>query len=274
MVDKGFENHLFDAYGRKSGTANSYIKAIQIIDEMFEDNDVFALRGKSISSIEDIDLLDKITDFIYTQQYLFKKGKTSFFQNINSKQISYPAKGFCSAAVNQLLSYQSSLMLNEADEVIKRKRNGKSISKDLLNHFDIGREGSDVVRSAKVRLGQDYFRKMVLENYQNKCCVTGLNVPQTLRASHIVAWADDVKNRLNPENGLCLSATYDAAFDKHLISFDDDYRMILSKEIKEYFTVEVTKEYFLNFEGKQIALPLKFQPDKKFLEKHRKLMVG
>ena len=125
----------------------------------------------------------------------------------------------------------------------------------------------------RTRLGQSYFRRMVLANYGGKCCVTGLNVPQTLRASHIVAWAEDKKNRMNPENGLCLSATYDAAFDKHLISFDEDYRMIVSKDIKEYYTNEATKEYFNNFEGKQINLPLRFMPSKKLLEKHRNLMV-
>ena len=103
--------------------------------------------------------------------------------------------------------------------------------------------------------------------------MTGLDVPQTLRASHIVAWAEDKKNRMNPENGLCLSATYDAAFDKHLISFDEDYRMIVSKDIKEYYTNKATKEYFNNFEGKQINLPLRFMPSKKLLEKHRNLMV-
>ncbi len=274
MTDKGFEDYLFAVYGRKSGTAKSYITAIQIIDEMFSYKDLFGLNKKSVSSIEDIDLLERIAEFVYTQQLLYKKEQESFFQNINSKQSSYPGKGFCSAAIRQLFNYRSGLKLKEAEEVVKGKNSGKIISEDLLTHFDIGREGADVVTSAKVRLGQDYFRKMVLANYENKCCVTGLNVPQTLRASHIVAWADDIKNRMNPENGLCLSATYDAAFDKHLISFDDDYRMILSKQIKEYFTAEVTKEYFQDFEGKQIAIPLKFQPDKKFLEKHRKLMVG
>ncbi len=274
MTDKGFIDYLYQTYGRRSGTANSYIKAIQIIDEMFTYNDVFALKGKSVSMIEDIDLLDKITDFVYTQQYLFKKGEDSIFRNINSKQISYPEKGFCSAAINRLLNYRCGLKVNDAEEVVKGKKSGKIISKNLISVFEVDKKGADVVATAKVRLGQDYFRKMVLENYQNMCCVTGLNVPQTLRASHIVAWADDVANRMNPENGLCLSATYDAAFDKHLISFDDDYRMLLSKQIKEYFTAEVTKEYFLNFEGKQINMPVLFKPNKKFLEKHRKLMVG
>ena len=99
-------------------------------------------------------------------------------------------------------------------------------------------------------------------------------MPQVLRASHIVGWAEDKANRMNPENGLCLSATYDAAFDKHLISFDDDYRMIVSKEIKDYFTNEVTKQYFEKYEGKQIALPSQYLPSKRLLERHRELMVG
>ena len=115
---------------------------------------------------------------------------------------------------------------------------------------------------------------MVLHNFGGKCCVTGLNIPQTLRASHIVAWASDKTNRMNPENGLCLSATYDVAFDKHLISFDNDYRMIVSKEIKEYYTNEVAKTYFGNYEGKQLILPSLYLPSKKLLEKHRSLMIG
>jgi len=274
MTDKGFENYLFAAYGHKSGTAKSYITAIHIIDEMFTNNDVFSLKGKSITFIEDIDLLDRIAEFVQIQQSLFKRDENSIFNHINSKQRSYPGKGFCSAAIRQLLKYRCKLKEKEAWEVTKNEKDGEKISKNLLKLFKVDKEGSDVMVSAKVRLGQGYFRKMVLQNFGNKCCVTGLNVPQTLRASHIVAWADDVKNRMNPENGLCLSATYDAAFDKHLISFDENYRMILSKEIKEYFTAEITKEYFNNYEGKQFLLPSQFLPSKKLLEKHRNLMIG
>ncbi len=274
MTDKGFEDYLYGTYGRKTGAASSYITAIQIIDEMLAKTDISYFKGKSVLDIKDLDILDEITRFIHKEQLLFRNGEDSIFRNINPKQTSYPRNNFCSAAINRLFTYRSGMKFKEADEVIKGKRTGTKISKDLLTHFDIDKEGIDIVATAKARLGQDYFRKMIMANYQGKCCVTGLNVPQTLRASHIVAWADDMKNRLNPENGLCLSATYDAAFDKHLISFDDDYRMILSNQIKEYFTAEVTKEYFENFEGKKITLPLHFQPNKKFLEKHRTLMVG
>jgi len=68
---------------------------------------------------------------------------------------------------------------------------------------------------------------MIVSLYGGKCCITGLDVPKLLRASHIIRWADDKENRMNPENGLCLSGTYDLAFDQHLISFDEDYRMIV-----------------------------------------------
>lgn len=277
MTQKGFEDYIFTVFDSKNGTAKSYITAVHIIDEMFEYEDVFGLNGKSIACINDVDLLVRIADFIYNQQYLYKKGFNSIFRHVNPKQISYPAKGFCSAAVKQLLNYCEYEMGRQADSLlsrIKRDVSGEKVSKKLTKFFDINKEGDDKIVETKTRIGQDYFRKMVLANYENKCCVTGLNVPQTLRASHIVAWAKDKTNRLNPENGLCLSATYDAAFDKHLISFDEDYRMIVSKEIKEYYTNEVTKEYFNNFEGKQIAFPTKFMPSQIFLAKHRELLVG
>ena len=85
-------------------------------------------------------------------------------------------------------------------------------------------------------------------------------------------WAEDEKNRLNPENGLCLSATYDAAFDRHLISFDEHYRLIVSKAIKDHYTDAAAKSYFLDREGQTMSLPTKFLPSQSLLEKHRELM--
>lgn len=116
------------------------------------------------------------------------------------------------------------------------------------------------------------FRKYVLANSQRRYCLTGLAIPEVLRASHISAWSDDEKNRLNPENGLCLSATYDAAFDRHLISFDKDYRMIVSKRIKDFYTNDAALEYFQKREGQKITTPIKFLPSQVFLEKHRALL--
>lgn len=274
MTQQGFEDYIYAVYDKKTGTAKSYITAIHIIDELFRIEDVFGLKGVSLTCVDNTALLLQIKEFIYSQQALFKKNEDSFFRNVNDNQRSYPGGGFCSAAINQLLNYHKyDINENNAATVVSGIKSGTKVSDELVSFFNIDKEGDDIEVATRARLGQSYFRKMVLANYGYKCCVTGLNIPQTLRASHIVAWAEDKKNRMNPENGLCLSATYDAAFDKHLISFDEDYRMIVGKEIRNYYTNDAAKEYFDKYEGKRIIMPVKFLPSQKLLEKHRNLLA-
>ncbi len=81
-------------------------------------------------------------------------------------------------------------------------------------------------------------------------------------------------NRLNPENGLCLSAAYAAALDCHLISFDEHYRLIFSKAIKDHYTDAAAKSYFIKLEGQKMSLPAKLLPSQAFLGKHRDLLAG
>lgn len=274
MTIEGFSEYVYAVFSKKTGTAKSYITAIHIIDQMFEYDDVFGLGGKSISSIDNLDLLVRIVDYVSSQQSLFIKGEDSIFRNVSPNQISYPGKRFCSAAVKQLLNYYKyDAEELHAESIVQSLTAGTKISNKLIELFEIDNEGNDIEVTTRARLGQNYFRRMVLANYGNQCCVTGLNVPQTLRASHIVAWAEDKRHRMNPENGLCLSATYDAAFDKHLISFDEDYRMIVSREIKDYYTNEITKEYFSKFEGKQLAFPIRFMPSQTLLARHRESLI-
>ena len=131
------------------------------------------------------------------------------------------------------------------------------------------KEGRDEESMNKVRIGQAYFRKMILSIYSSKCCVTKIDVPELLRASHISEWTKDKNNRMNPENGLCLCGTYDLAFDQHLISFDEQYRMIIGREIREHFTNTSTRDYFEKYVGKKIDLPSMYLPSQTLLEKHR-----
>ena len=89
---------------------------------------------------------------------------------------------------------------------------------------------------------------------------TGLAVTPVLRASHISPWSDDTQNRLNPSNGILLAATYDAAFDQHLMSFDEDGRMVLSPTLKEHHGNEAFNETFLKLEGRALAKPTRHAP--------------
>jgi hypothetical protein len=176
--------------------------------------------------------------------------------------------------------------VHELDDALASSTTGAEVAEKASRveirdkkHFISGKfdptssEGKERIAQTKVRVTQSRFRKWVLSIYGGKCCVTGLAVPDLLRASHIVGWADDIKNRMNPSNGLCLSATYDAAFDRHLISFDDDYRMILSKTIKDFCSNEIHKRYFVAYEGKPLLTPTRFPPDKYLLAKHREGLV-
>ena len=79
------------------------------------------------------------------------------------------------------------------------------------------------------RVGQGYFRQQVLQRWDGKCAVTGSDVLRILIASHIIPWSEASDDeRLDVDNGILLSPLYDALFDKHLISFDDEGNILFS----------------------------------------------
>jgi predicted restriction endonuclease len=83
------------------------------------------------------------------------------------------------------------------------------------------------------RIGQDIFRARLMDYWQNRCPLTGIAEPGLLRASHIIPWSEcenDAK-RLDVHNGLLLSALWDAAFDKGLVSFADDGTPLVSPDL-------------------------------------------
>jgi hypothetical protein len=77
---------------------------------------------------------------------------------------------------------------------------------------------SERIRSVKQRVHQSFFRQAILSSYEDRCCITGINVTECLIASHIVPWNVEEKYRTDPTNGLCLSATFDRLFDTGLIT--------------------------------------------------------
>ena len=123
------------------------------------------------------------------------------------------------------------------------------------------KEGETRDSIVKTRVNQALFRKIILSSYDGKCCITGIENPELLIASHIIPWSRDTKNRLNPMNGLCLNALHDRAFDKGLVTINKDYRVMISKRVKH--------EFFLKYDNVALALPRRFLPDQNFLEFHR-----
>ena len=118
------------------------------------------------------------------------------------------------------------------------------------------------------RVKQHFFRRAVLSSYRGRCCISGLSDARLLTASHIVPWSNDKTNRLNPSNGLCLSAIHDKAFDRGLITITDNYEVLLSEQLKRNDDAFVA-QIFLPLEGRRIELPEKFIPSIDFLSRHR-----
>lgn len=85
------------------------------------------------------------------------------------------------------------------------------------------------------RIGQDVFRERLMDYWQGHCPLTGISDPALLRASHIIPWADCESDaeRLDVHNGLLLSALWDAAFDRALVTFDDQGRPEFSPTLSE-----------------------------------------
>lgn len=278
----------FSAYIRAenaegSNRASSYIRAIELLNSILGRKAPKELKADSIWSISSAKHIQSLYELVLEHQ---KLGQAGIFKG--EDPISYWRDGFCSAA---LKSYGEFLVTHLYEQQMWETYRDSRITPDQLPtrlaNIDVDsaevlvedksidfktREGREAVREVKARIGQGFFRKMIISQYQTQCCITGLNVPEVLRASHITSWADDPENRMNPCNGLCLSATYDAAFDKHLISFDDDYRLILSPVLQEYYTNTAFKEYFLSKLGSEIAKPSMHLPDPELLKEHRKQM--
>ena len=278
-----YPQYMDEQNAEGSNKASSYVRALELLGPILAKRSAKFSKYSDVFAIQSVQLIDELYEYILEQQNL---GDDGIFET--AYKPSYWRSRFYSAA---LKSYKKFLILhpyeqrlwdlyNEPDvqpaELSKRMEAAEVDSlESLIDDRDIDfstKEGKEVLRETKARVNQGFFRKMLLDTYETQCCVSGLNIPEVLRASHIVAWSDDEENRLNPTNGLCLSATYDAAFDRHLISFDEDYRMIFSPALKEFYSNDAFKTQFLAFEGKQISKPKRFCPDQEFLQKHRDKM--
>ncbi len=92
---------------------------------------------------------------------------------------------------------------------------------------------TEVLALVKQRRGQDLFRAALMDYWGGACAVTGIAIPELLRASHAKPWAkcDTDQERLNVFNGFLLCAHLDALFDRGLVSFRDDGTMALSPSL-------------------------------------------
>lgn len=142
--------------------------------------------------------------------------------------------------------YESELLLQkfkiEKGIQISNLKNDENHHSDFVDNFlFVEKEGIVTERIVKVRVNQNFFRKMILSSYDNKCCLTGINIPNLLVAS-----------------------------DKGFITIDMDYKVKISKSLKDLEKNKSICNFFLTYENQPIELPSRFLPSRKFLDYYHK----
>lgn len=162
------------------------------------------------------------------------------------------------------LAYESELLISKFTNLPIEK-----VAEINLDDIPLGKEREAII---KQRVNQSFFRSTILSAYNLKCCITGLTISDLLVASHIVPWAKDEKNRLNPHNGLCLNSIHDKAFDKGFITITTDFKVKVSNQLLDLKKENAVVDLLLKFQDQPIILPDKFHPSKEFLDYHARII--
>lgn len=145
---------------------------------------------------------------------------------------------------------------------------GIKAEEDVIDELPVFAQGKTRAAIVQIRLNQARFRKSVLASYNATCCISGLRHEKLVIASHIVPWSEDTGNRLNPQNGLCLSALHDRAYDQGLITVMPDFMVRVSTRLKANMADGFMAESLLRFDQQPIQLPERFRPAPEFLARH------
>lgn len=119
---------------------------------------------------------------------------------------------------------------NKSNEIYTKKTVDDLLVNLIINNTTISKTEKQTLINA--RIGQGLFRNNCL-SILNHCPFTNVYNESVLIASHIIPWSKCMDNfdRLNGFNGIMLTPFYDALFDKGLISFENDGKVLISPKI-------------------------------------------
>ncbi len=133
-------------------------------------------------------------------------------------------------ALSALLQRAASLALALPRQA---ERDGCNAMEDAAARLPAAARGTEAERLVRQRVGQEHYRAALMRYWGGACAVTGVAVPDALRASHAKPWAECASDaeRLDVFNGFLLLANLDALFDRFLISFADNGQMLISPRL-------------------------------------------
>lgn len=242
-------NYWFDFFSNK----------LYKYQDKFGDNFYLIIIGSEKQEADFYAIPFLVVKDMFIEEYLSndKRGKVRWVGSIKGHSFNLRT---CNLPKDISLFYGNPSFLNTQENFLEIKYN---LSEEELNDYSIENRKIEI----NARQKQSFFRKKVLNNFQEKCCITSISESNMLRASHIIPWSHKIDSRLNPSNGLCLSVTYDHLFDQGYISFSDFLQVIITPEYKSFSLPlqEILKE----LKNRQAKYPIQYQINRDFLDYHR-----
>jgi|TARA_B110000967_G_scaffold9075_1_gene9087 hypothetical protein len=201
----------------------------------------------------------KTQPYIYCGRLIYEEYEegTSNPVHIIFRSESYSDEGFDDAELRKIWNWKS----NKKDTRIEKSN---QISKERKRNYKKPTTTERIGLTIS-RVGQGYYRREVLDRWENKCAVKEITLEKILIASHIVPWKDsNEEERLDVGNGILLSPNIDALFDRNIISFSNEGNILISQQLNEedYKNLGISKNSQLRKVYKDMF---------KYLERHRKL---
>ena len=210
--------------GLAKNTSNNYITWLEFIAKKG-----FPINRELKNNSEIIDFLKK--DEQYRDNYQDKGDYSNFVSALNKYRKFIATKN---NLVDDIEAIRKDNTINETQKelLISAREN------NLVDDIEAIKKDSTISETQKelltfARIGQGKYRKDLIGLW-GKCSVSECKMTDLLIASHIKPWSESSnEEKLDPYNGLLLLPNYDKLFDKHLISFDDDGKIIISPQIKK-----------------------------------------
>lgn len=226
--------------------------------EKFEDKFCLILAGDQNLEGDFYSIPFSVVDTLFIEEYLSndKNGKTRWVGSVKGHELKV---NNCMHTKDISLFYGNPLFIDNNYNLLTPNTHIEDPNEYAIQNRKI---------EINARQKQSLFRKKVLDNFQEKCCLTGIRESGFLRASHIIPWSHSISSRLDHSNGLSLSVTYNHLFDQGYIRFDNSLKVIVTLELRE-FSIPF-QEILSQINQAQANLPVLHSISEDYLDYHRK----
>jgi len=136
---------------------------------------------------------------------------------------------------NKEILYDSEISNNAINLLKQLIEEEKEAENFIPEHNEINKNNLPTEKDGiiKIRVFQNKLRKVVLNNYGNKCALCDIDQDDLLVCSHIIPWSEDHENRLNPRNAISMCVLHDKLFDKGYFYLDENFRIVTTERCND-----------------------------------------